>query len=259
MDFGELIAIILPSLAAAAADKKAEESDKCEYWPKTYTVDYSGSLSKHNSSTQISAWNIAFRLEVNAKMRRCRVISIFKWGAVAGDVTNKQKRRTKRKFKAMVRRWSNRYKLKVVDPDCGTKTMRMKFKLLWSPDDTSDTATHKVNLIKNEPRAYVSGLNVHIGYNDVRDDGAWTLAHEYGHTVGLQDEYFYDAVTSATVTYKKADGSSEAVTLEPPNRNIMRTYANRRYRKRFFYYVAIEAQELLRKEAGRNNITCEIV
>jgi len=138
-------------------------------------------------------------------------------------------------------------------------TLPIQFRLLWSPDDTGDAAPYNVNLQKTHPQAAVTGWDVDIGYDsDVQPDGGWVLQHEYGHTLCLPDEYFYSAVTSATVTYNKADGSTESVTIEPLLNNIMKTHANRRYRKRFFYFVEIEAQELLRRESG-HNVTCEVV
>lgn len=231
----------------------------CVYWNEDHQTDYSGRDSKFVTSTQISPVDVGFRLEANLAAGNITITSTFKWGTVAADVTNAQKADTITKFKSKVASWGNRFRMKIVDPICGEKTLPVRFRLRWSPDDTTDTAPYSVNLYKTHPRAGVTGWDVDIGYDsDVTPDSAWVLAHEYGHTLCLQDEYFYAGVTSATVTYKKANGTTERITLEPSSGNIMFTHANTTYLKRFYLFIAIETQELLRRESGRN-VTCEIV
>ena len=68
----------------------------------------------------------------------------------------------------------------------------------------------------------------------------------------------YAGVTAATVDYKKADGTSESITLEPSSGNIMYLDGDTTYLNRFFYFTAVEAQELLHTQSGRS-IVCEIV
>lgn len=242
------------------APKRAatEPNPECDYWRRSHTIDYSGPDSKFVTSTQIPAVDVAFRLEAHLGRGFVRITSIFKWGTVAAGVTAAQKARTIRRFKARVAGWGGRVWMTITDPVCGERRLPVRFRLLWSPDDTADRAPYRVNLYDTFPRAGVTGWNVDIGYHsDVVPDAGWTLAHEYGHTLCLADEYFYAGVTSATVVYKKADGSSESVTLEPRKNNIMKTHGNMRFGKRFFFFAAIEAQELLRRESGRN-VTCAI-
>jgi len=231
----------------------------CVYWNQDHSTDYNGPESKFQTSTQFGVRDFAFRLGANLASGNITITSIFRWGTVAADVTDAQKADTITKFKAKVEGWGNRFNMKITDPVCGEKTLPIRFRLLWSPDDTSDTAPYRVNLYKTYPRAGRTGWNVDIGYDsDVTPDSAWVLAHEYGHCFSLADEYFYTGVTSATVVYKKADGTAESVTLEPSSGNIMYRHANTTYLKRFYYFSSIEAQELLRRESGRN-VTCEIV
>lgn len=231
----------------------------CVYWNQDHNNDYNGPDSKFVTSTQFSGQTVAFRLEANLAAGNVTVTSIFKWGTVAADVTNAQKTDTITQFKAKVAGWSNRFNMKIVDPVCGEKTLPIRFRLLWSPDDTATAAPFSVNLYKTYPRAGVTGWIVDIGYDsDVTPDSAWVLAHEYGHTVCLKDEYFYSGITTATVVYKKADGGSDRIALEPSAGNIMFRHADTTYLKRFYYFTAIEAQELLRRQSGRN-VTCEVV
>lgn len=242
-----------------SVDSPTAECPHCTYWREDHSTDFSGHDSKFITSTQHGGQDVAFRLEVNLASNNITVTSIFRWGTVATDVTNAQKADTITKFKATVTGWSNHFNMKITDPICGEKTLPIRFRLLWSPGDTSDSAPFRVNLHKTYPRAGVTGWDIDIGYDsDVTPDSAWVLAHEYGHTFCLHDEYFYTGVTSATVSYKKADGSSDAITLEPSSGNIMFRHANTTYLKRFFYFTAIEAQEFLRQESGRN-VICEII
>jgi type VI secretion system secreted protein VgrG len=198
-------------------------------------------------------------LEANLAAGNITITSIFKWGVVAADITAAEKANTITQFKAKVAGWSNRFNLKVVDPVCGEKTLPIRFRLLWNPDDTTDAAPYSVNLSRTYPRAGVTGWSIDMGYDtSVTAHSGWELAHEYGHTLCLPDEYFYAGVTAATVAYKKADTSTESVALEPAANNIMKTHGDTTYLKRFFYFVEIEAQELLRSKSGRN-VTCNVV
>lgn len=259
MEIGESIAVVMSVIEEGIEALTGSSRVECEYWRQNYNTDYRGPDSKFVTSTQIAAVDVAFRLEANLRYRNVKITSIFRWGTVAADVTSAQKRRTIRKFKSKVTGWGGRFRMKITDPSCGEKTLPIRFRLLWSPQDTSDTAPYQVNLYKTYPRAGVTGWNVDIGYDsDVVPNAGWVLAHEYGHTLCLPDEYFYANVSSATVTYKRADGSSDGISLEPIDDNIMKTHADSVYLKRFFYFAAIEAQDLLRRESG-HNVTCEIV
>lgn len=233
--------------------------EACKYWQEDHVVDFNGQDTTFVSSTQIAAAAAAFRLTAGLASGRLKITSIFNWGTVAADVTDAEKTATIAQFKAQVATWSGHFSLRVVDPICGEKTLPIAYDLLWSPDDTADAAPFHVNLYKTFPRAGVTGSDVDIGYDsDVTPDGGWVLAHEYGHTVCLPDEYFYAGVTAATVVYKKADGSTESIALEPTTPSIMQIHADRTYFKRFFYFIEVKAQELLRAKSGRD-VVCSIV
>lgn len=244
---------------AVPPSSPTEPCPHCVYWNENHRIDFNGPDSKFVTSTQISPVSVAFRLEANLASGNITITSIFKWGTVAADVTEAEKTDTIAKFKAKAADWGNRFSMKITDPLCGEKTLPIKFRLLWSPDDTADTAPFKVNLYKTFGTAAVTGWDIDIGYDsDVTPDSAWVLEHEYGHTLCLPDEYFYASVTAATVVYKKADGTTESVTLEPSSGNIMAIHGNMTFQKRFYFFSAIEAQELFRSKSGRA-IKCEIV
>ncbi len=233
--------------------------EECKYWREDHVVDFNGQDTKFVTSTQLGAASAAFRLTAGLASGKLKITSIFDWGTVAADVTAAEQADTITQFKAQVATWSGHHSLKVVDPVCGETTLPIEYDLLWSPDDTADAAVFHVNLYKTFPRAGVTGSNVDIGYDsDVTPDGGWVLAHEYGHTVCLPDEYFYAGVTAATLAYKRADGSTESVTLEPAAASIMQIHGDRTHFPRFFYFIEVEAQELLRAKSGRA-VVCRIV
>jgi type VI secretion system secreted protein VgrG len=242
-----------------SANCTTQPCPNCEYWNQDHSTDYNGPDSKYVTSSQFAGQAVAFRLGANLAAGNITITSIFKWGTVAADVTEAQKTDTINQFKAKVAGWGNRFNMKITDPVCGVKTLPVRFRLLWSPGDTTDAAPFQVNLYKTYPRAGVTGWNIDMGYDSqVTPNSAWVLAHEYGHTLCLKDEYFYSGVTSATVVYKKPNGTTESVALEPSSGNIMFRHGDTTYLKRFFHFTAIEAQELLRAQSGRN-VTCEIV
>jgi type VI secretion system secreted protein VgrG len=202
---------------------------------------------------------VAFRLGANLASGNITITSIVKWGTFAADVTEAMKTATITKFKEKAASWSGKFSVKVTDPVCGEKTLPINYRLLWSPTDIADAAPYSLNLYKTYPRAGVTGWNIDFGYdNSVVAASGWELAHEYGHTLCLPDEYFYAGVTAASVVYKKADGTSETITLQPATGNIMYLHSDTTYLKRFFYFTAVEAQELLRSRSGRN-VICEVV
>jgi type VI secretion system secreted protein VgrG len=185
---------------------------------------------------------------------------IFKLGNMDPALTADQITRVKNDFRSVVGpAWSNKFSVKVTDPVCGEKTLPILVRVLWNPDDTSDTHHYTVDVTTASITANVTGTVVSLGYqDDVVDNGGWVMTHEFGHTFGLPDEYFYASVTSASVTYKLADSCTETITLEPPDDSIMQTNANTTILKRFFYLAAIEAQELFRRTSGRS-VVCEVV
>lgn len=256
-EIGELIAMALPG-PEDSSNSETEEQDQCLYQRETHVSDYNGSDSKFVSSEQIAARSVAFSLRISLWLGIVTVVSVFRWGSVESGITTAERSRTIRVFMAKVSGWGHKFRLKVIDPECGTKTMPIGFLLRWNPDNTTKSATHRVNLVRSMNRADVTGYNVNVGYNDVTDHSGWVLAHEYGHTVALADEYLYTPGTIPIMTYKKADGSTDRILLEPTGENIMRTHSSRNYLKRHYYFIAIEAQELLRQKTGRS-VTCEIV
>jgi hypothetical protein len=68
-----------------------------------------------------------------------------------------------------------------------------------------------------------------------------------------------NGVTAATINYNRADGSATTIVLPQPG-DLMGSRAIT-FKPRYFYFIEIEAQKLLRSGAGlgRAGITYEII
>jgi type VI secretion system secreted protein VgrG len=151
--------------------------------------------------------------------------------------------------------WDGKFTLDADDPTCGKKSFTIKYKILYVA--SGHHYTFKVH--QTYPREGVTGAVMDV--SKTTDD--WTYAHEFGHCVGLPDEYSYTADTE-TVKYYKPDGTLDAAISAPPSKpktaadaTIMSSTNNTTTLPRHAWYVAIEVQELLTAKLGRK-ITCTI-
>jgi hypothetical protein len=243
-----------------SCQSSAHTCPQCDYWHQDHTKEIEASTDKYRTSTQSAARTKKYRFNGNLASGNITITLIFKLGTIDAALTAEQRAKIVADFKAVVGpAWSNKHSIKVTDPICGEKTLPVLFNVLWNPDDTADTHHYTVNVTTAPITANVSGSVISLNYaDDVVADGGWVMTHEFGHTWGLPDEYFYSGVTAATITYKRADGTTEQITLEPSDDSIMRSHANTTILKRFFYLIEIEAQELFRSKSGRD-VICEVV
>ncbi|MCU0911503.1 MAG: hypothetical protein MUE98_09220 [Rhodobacteraceae bacterium] len=230
-------------------------------WCTAHTKDVSRMDSDYVTSTQISPVRIKWHLKIDFPGNTVTVTTVFKWGTIARGVTEAHKTAIKDALKNRVTAvWSNNYSLKVTDATCNPteKTIPIRFRILWD-DETTIGHHYNANVKVGPATSDITGFEANFDTLDT-DNNSYTLCHEYGHTLGLHDEYFYGSNTSGTVTYKRANGTTEAITL-PQSGNMMATSGDFTMKKRFQYFVEIEAQELLRSAAGlgKAGITCEVV
>jgi type VI secretion system secreted protein VgrG len=111
------------------------------------------------------------------------------------------------------------------------------------------------------PREGVTGSVVDVSSSTA----AWVYAHEFGHCVGLPDEYSYSTDVES-VKYYKPDGTLDAAISAPPDgkaatdpdATIMAAYGSLTKLPRHAWNIAIETQSLLTEKLGRA-IKCKIV
>ncbi len=153
--------------------------------------------------------------------------------------------------------WNNRFSINIIDPLCGKKIYPIKYIAKWVETDEH----YKMIVHDSYPREGVTGLRLDVS-NSTTD---WVYAHEFGHCLGLPDEYSYTADTE-TVKYYKPDRSLGAPISAPPDgkdaaasdATIMAAYGCTKTKKRHAWNIAIEARDLLSEKIGRA-IKCEIL
>ncbi|MEF2269916.1 type VI secretion system tip protein TssI/VgrG [Janthinobacterium sp. LS2A] len=153
--------------------------------------------------------------------------------------------------------WNNKFRLEINDPQCGQKVLPVVFRVLWVDENQHYT----LQIHKRYDRENVTGdvMNVSLATE------LTTYAHEFGHCVGMPDEYSYTEFEE-TVRYFKPDGTLDAPIVCHVNgtspqdltQSIMSYAEGALILKRHGWNIAIEAQELLSKKIGRK-IRCDIV
>jgi type VI secretion system secreted protein VgrG len=153
--------------------------------------------------------------------------------------------------------WNKKFKLEVSDPVCGKKIFDIVYKVVWVTSGENFT----INVHKAYPREGVTGLVM-----DVSDTTTeWVYAHEFGHCIGLPDEYSY-TTDIETVKYYKPNGILDVAISAPPDgkdatdadATIMAAYDSLKTVPRHAWNIAIEVQDLLTSKIGRK-ITCNIL
>ncbi len=154
------------------------------------------------------------------------------------------------------KQWNqSQYKLRVTDPECGTKDLKIKHALQWV-----ESGQHiEVRFQSGKVRANVQGKVMQVGTTS----NGWTFSHEIGHVIGLPDEYTDQG--NKTVAYRKPNGTFGPGIKKridgvdsTANSNIMSAAGATKIEARHFWPLATEAQELLIKSLGRS-IKCDIV
>ncbi|MDR2871662.1 MAG: PAAR domain-containing protein [Xanthomonadaceae bacterium] len=153
--------------------------------------------------------------------------------------------------------WNGKLSLAITDAPCGTKTLPIEYKIVWVT--TGEDYTIKIH--STYPREGVTGFIMDVS----KTTAAWIYAHEFGHCVGVPDEYSYTA-DNETVRYYKPDGVLDATVISAPpiksssaaDATIMSSYSNTTVLPRHAWGVAREVQELLTAEIGRP-IQCNVI
>jgi len=242
----------------ADCDSTTEACPHCVYWSEDHSTEVSRSMNDYAVSSQHSGFTRQYRFAANLSSDEIMITLILEWGSLGPGLTEAHKRAIQNALKTdCASAWSNQHSVRVTDPICGEKTLPIKFQVLWKPDDTSDSRHYRINLTKSGTRSGVNDDYADFDHDDGLANNSWVLKHEFGHLFLLPDEYFYSGVSSATITYQLADGTTQVVTLEPSS-GIMKARGDLNFHQRYYYFTALEAQALLRTASGRN-VVCAIV
>jgi hypothetical protein len=243
----------------AAAATPANATTLC-CWCDKFEKQVSARRSDYLVSSQSADRPFTFGLTVDLVGNEVVITRVLKWGVVEPGITDAQKAKVRTGLTSGVPAiWSGKYRLKVTDATCNptTKILTIRFRLRW--EDANNPGNLTVNLKPGPGRSGATGFQLNMVMTDIGPDN-YALAHEFGHTVGQADEYVYPNFTAPSVEYKRADGSVIRAML-PQSGNIMSTRGNLTFKPRFYYFIEIEAQKLLRSAQGlgKAGVTCEIV
>lgn len=182
-------------------------------------------------------------------------------------------------FKSAIARamalWNEKVVMYVVDPVCGPRVLKVVYEMNLAARD-SDSEFHSVISINQRPKGdrssyYRSHYNWY-GAHQMSFDAAkdWrtpsAIAHEYGHALGLADEYT-DDVENYWVRYREPMGGLgpvvlvESIYADPMNDNkgddtLMRDDSTSVViEEHHAWNIAIEARDLFTEKLGRNVAT----
>jgi hypothetical protein len=243
----------------AAAATPANATTLC-CWCDRFEKQVSAHGSAYAMSSQHPNQNVTFKLTVDFVGNEVVITRVLKWGTIDAGVTAAQKAAIRTGLTSGVPAiWSGKYRLKVTDATCNptTKTLPIRFRLSW--EGGTNVADLSINLKTGQGRSSASGSQMNLFLHDITNDH-YAQAHEFGHTIGQVDEYLYGSATTGSVNYKRADGSVIRAML-PQSGNIMSTRGNMNFKPRFYYFIEVEAQKLLRSAQGLGKaaLKCEIV
>ena len=135
---------------------------------------------------------------------------------------------------------------------------------IWNPKVNGAVTFRQGYVVKihnTYPREGVTGSVMDVS----KTTSDWVYAHEFGHCIGLPDEYSYVSGSTETVKYIKQDGSLDVAISAPfdgksktaPDATIMAAYDNTTVLPRHGWSVTIMVRELLTAKLGQT-IKCSI-
>ncbi len=257
-----------PSKGKGSTDPVKKTKEKCEKDEKCWTDDFSKDISVNPVGRYSEIYKAdGTKHSYNFGSKQYKLIAPVKTGSEftieikfkvekQADVTDDDVKKAKKKLEKGVKtHWDNKFTLEAKDPECGTKSFKIRYKIIWV--DSGGDYTIKVH--KTYPREGVTGNVMDVS----KTTSDWVYAHEVAHCFGLPDEYSYTTDTE-TVKYYKPDGTLSSAISAPPlkpatdaSATIMSTHSNTTVLKRHQWFVAIEAKELLTAKLGRE-IKCDI-
>jgi type VI secretion system secreted protein VgrG len=154
--------------------------------------------------------------------------------------------------------WNRKYQLEILDPNCGKRVLPIEYKIVWVDANEHLSVSVSANKIRESVSPGV--MSVSLSSED------FVYTHEFGHVIGLPDEYSTDPDNDLIVKYYKPDGTldkplvalAEGKTVPQKDANLMNSAEFPVFLPRHAWNVAIEAQTLLTKEIGRE-IKCKII
>jgi type VI secretion system secreted protein VgrG len=155
--------------------------------------------------------------------------------------------------------WNGKFQIEMHDPMCGKRTLPITYRVNWV--ESGEHFTMYVHA--NELRENVSAGEIHIWVNS----DEFVYAHEFGHCIGLPDEYStQEDLTDTTIRYVKPDGTTDQAIhgaaggklASAPDATVMSTLNCNKTYPRHAWNIAIEVKDLLTEKTGRK-VKCRII
>lgn len=260
-----------PSKDKGCTDPVNKTKDECKDDKKCWVDDYEKEILQqsygrycHKYKPDGTEYAVAdlpvlkFRGKIYAPVKTGDKITVevrFKT-AKAGAATDADVTAAKTKLENGVNtHWNNKFTLEADDPECGKKSFKIVYKIVW----VNAGENYILQVHDAFPREGEGNGTVDVS----RSTTEWIYAHEFGHCVGLPDEYSSKG-GQESVKYIKPDGSLDGKVTAPPYKpktdgdaTIMSSLDSTTVLKRHAWNVAIETQELLTAKLGRK-IKCTI-
>lgn len=199
---------------------------------------------------------VTFRIWVPLKSEGDALVFIRARAVAQPGVSSAQLEAAKRQMQEGIdTHWNGKLRLSVNDPLCGIRTFPIRYAVEW--DAPSHDYTVRVHTRFDREQLDYPVVDVSIATDLL------TFAHEFGHCVGLPDEYSY-APETWNVQYVRPDGSLDANKIvalpaeDDPGEDETIMSSSEVIRPFHAWSVALEVRELLTREIGRE-ITCDII